>query len=116
MLALVVSTYSFSQKTLQTSEKMVCKWSEYSKGFEDCVKSSANMKFIFSDDWSTLYTVGDIQITFFLDEGKIDGDVMSFSAVTNGDETCMVFVDAKTHTLKLLFRESGDVMLVTYFI
>jgi hypothetical protein len=95
---------------------MVCKWSEYTKDFEDCVKNSASIKFIFSADWSTLYTVGDVNITLFLDEGKIDGDVMSFNAVTDGEETCMVFVDARTHTLKLLFKESGDVMLVTYFI
>lgn len=114
-LALVVSTYSFSQKTLSSEEKVVCTWSEYEGNFTNCITSRASIKFVFNREYTIMFTVGDVNATFYLDEGTIDGDNITFNATADG-ENCMVFLNNQTNTVKFLFKNSGKTMLVTYLL
>ena len=114
-LALVVSTYSFSQKTLSSEEKVVCTWNEYEGNFTNCITSRASIKFVFNKEYTIMFTVGDVNATFYLDEGTIEGDNLTFNATADGED-CMVFLNNQTNTVKFLFKNSGKTMLVTYLL
>lgn len=112
----MISVTAFSQNSLVSYDKTVCSWSPVKADFDKCIDSRANIKFIFSADWSTLYTVGDVNATFFLDEGSIEGNIMTFNAQLDNNEKCMIFMDSKNKLIKFLFKEQGTSVLVVYFL
>ena len=112
----MISVAAFTQNSLVSYDKTVCSWNPRVENFDNCIDSKANMKFIFSADWSTLYTVGDVNATLFLDEGSITGNIMTFNAILENNEECMIFMDSKEKLIKFLFKEKGTAMLVIYFL
>lgn len=115
-LSLLISVTTFSQTVLRSKLKVVCSWNSYSQKFDNCIDSRTDMKFFFNNDYSILYSVGDVEATFYLDEGTLLDNVLTFEADLVGDEHCVIYLDRKNNLLKFMFDESGSTLLVIYLL
>ena len=115
-LSLMVSVTAFSQTVLRSKSKVVCSWNTYKQEFDNCVDSRTDIKFFFNNDYTILYSVGDVEATFYLDEGEVLNDVLTFEADLVGDEHCVIYLDSKNNLLKFMFDQNGTTILVIYLL
>ena len=115
-LMLLCTASVFSQKSLYSVEKTVCTWDEDINDFTNCEYARTSVRFLFNKDFTVLKTTGDIEITFYLGKGKVNGELLSFESVTHDYQNCTVYVDSRSNTVKFLFTENDVIVLVTYML